>query len=152
MSNRARNWSGARARAVRVLQFLDVALTRDGCQRRRQHGNREDTATFDRNITLCIRCRSNKKEWRRERDSNPRARSEPTVFKTAALNHSAISPCEQRVRTHELANPLNLACLDHRCAVHEWTERIRNHHGPVGLLIVLEHRDQRAPDGESRSR
>ena len=31
--------------------------------------------------------------WRRERDSNPRCLATSLVFKTSALNHSAISPC-----------------------------------------------------------
>ena len=30
--------------------------------------------------------------WRRERDSNPRCLSASLVFKTSAINHSAISP------------------------------------------------------------
>ena len=32
--------------------------------------------------------------WRRERDSNPRCLSTSLVFKTSAINHSAISPCK----------------------------------------------------------
>ena len=32
------------------------------------------------------------KQWRRERDSNPRCLATSLVFKTSALNHSAISP------------------------------------------------------------
>ena len=31
--------------------------------------------------------------WRRERDSNPRCLSTSLVFKTSAINRSAISPC-----------------------------------------------------------
>ena len=31
-------------------------------------------------------------------------------------------------------------------AVHERTERVRDHHRPVGLLIVLENGDERAAD------
>ena len=31
-------------------------------------------------------------EWRRERDSNPRCLAASLVFKTSAINHSAISP------------------------------------------------------------
>src|SRR5262245_59639504 len=51
--------------------------------------------------------------------------SEPTVFKTAALNHSAISPRERVcTRTHLL----NLVCPDHRHAVHERPQGVRNHH------------------------
>ena len=39
-------------------------------------------------------CKTYKKEkiWRRERDSNPRYLSVSLVFKTSAINHSAISP------------------------------------------------------------
>ena len=36
--------------------------------------------------------------WRRERDSNPRCLSTSLVFKTSALNRSAISP---RMKPHE---------------------------------------------------
>ena len=32
--------------------------------------------------------------WRRERDSNPRCLATSLVFKTSALNHSAISPSQ----------------------------------------------------------
>ena len=34
-----------------------------------------------------------RQSWRRERDSNPRCLSTSLVFKTSALNRSAISPC-----------------------------------------------------------
>jgi hypothetical protein len=34
------------------------------------------------------------REWRRERDSNPRSGNRKAVFKTAAFNHSAIPPAE----------------------------------------------------------
>ena len=34
-----------------------------------------------------------KGKWRRERDSNPRCLSASLVFKTSAINHSAIPPC-----------------------------------------------------------
>ena len=36
---------------------------------------------------------ASKRSWRRERDSNPRYLSVSLVFKTSAINRSAISPC-----------------------------------------------------------
>src|SRR5699024_10600064 len=38
------------------------------------------------------------KKWRRERDSNPRYIAVSLVFKTSAINRSAISPCEHNQR------------------------------------------------------
>ena len=61
--------------------------------------------------------------------------SEPTVFKTAALNHSAISPRSG-----------HLVLLDHRHAVHERPQGVGDHDRSVSLLIVLENRNQRAAD------
>ena len=45
------------------------------------------------------------KNWRRERDSNPRCLSTSPVFKTGALNLSAISPYGQRPPKHILIIP-----------------------------------------------
>src|SRR5688572_25037967 len=60
-----------------------------------------------------------------------------TVFKTAALNHSATSP----LRTFR--NPLQ--------AAHERAERIGDYHRAVRLLEVLEDRNQRTTDGQART-
>ena len=40
-----------------------------------------------------------KKDWRREWDSNPRPLAESLVFKTSSLNHSDTSPCNNQYNT-----------------------------------------------------
>ena len=59
--------------------------------------------------------------WRRERDSNPRLLSESPVFKTGALDHSAISPCDDILsfKVHfdlKTATSASLARFAHRQA------------------------------------
>ena len=71
--------------------------------------------------------RSNQKEWRRERDSNPRARFRANGFqdrRLKPLGHLSVRD-QHEPRT---GDPLELVCLDHRYAVHERTQRIRDHH------------------------
>ena len=48
------------------------------------------------------------KIWRRERDSNPRYLSVSLVFKTSAINRSAISP--SRLNQHEYYMPAGPLC------------------------------------------
>ena len=76
-SCRSERGTGLAARSLSCegsLQFLDVALTRDGCQRRTAWQSR-GLPTLDRNITSDSRLLTFKPgaKWRRERDSNPRA-------------------------------------------------------------------------------
>src|SRR5688572_5495199 len=69
----------------------------------------------------------------------PGAREGSTVFKTAAIDHSATSPVFLFYR------------LNRRFAAHERTQCLRNLDRAVALLIVFENRNQRAANGEARA-
>jgi hypothetical protein len=58
---------------------------------------------------LFLLLRSNQKEWRRERDSNPRARFRANGFqdrRLKPLGHLSVHVCRDRTN-RELANPLD---------------------------------------------
>src|SRR5688572_30867240 len=69
----------------------------------------------------------------------PGAREGSTVFKTAAIDHSATSPVFLFYR------------LNRGFAAHERTQCLRNLDRAVALLIVFENRNQRAANGEARA-
>ena len=60
-------------------------------------------------MTDCYKIR--RKKWRRERDSNPRYLTVSLVFKTSALNHSAISPVCSNQRNYYTTEGRNLSTL-----------------------------------------
>src|SRR5437868_4116082 len=61
-----------------------------------------------------------------------------TVFKTAALNHSAISPQQTRRASTPACVPGLRPGRDHLETIHERAQRRRHHHRPVRLLVVLQ--------------
>src|SRR5688572_11094873 len=74
----------------------------------------------------------------------PDTLSGTTVFKTVAINHSAIPPQVGLFRSYQMA-PIyffssRLPFPDDRLPGHERAQHVRNHHGTVGLLVVLENR------------
>ncbi len=81
----------------------------------------------------------------------PGTLSDSTVFKTAALNHSAISPaCGSAL--HYAQSPrwnLNLLPRDHLDAIHKGTQRPRHNDRAVLLLIILENGNQCAAHGQA---
>src|SRR5687767_1114606 len=77
------------------------------------------------------------------RTPGPLSRS--TVFKTAALNHSATSPGESILPRGPRGR------RDALEAAHERAQGIGNHHRPVRLLEVFQNRDQGAANGETRA-
>ncbi len=77
------------------------------------------------------------KNWRRERDSNPRSGDRKAVFKTAAFNHSAIPP---RVHFKIRSSPF-----------HVRPQGFGDDDRTVLLLVVLEDGAHGAADGQARA-
>ena len=102
------------------------------------------------------------KDWRRERDSNPRTLPGTAVFKTAAINRSAIPPLRWRTRpadclklTHVTHRPRAGSRITHGSMTSSPSMYGRSASGiddrSVLLLVVLQDRDQRAAHGEARA-
>ena len=79
--------------------------------------------------------------WRREQDSNPRT-FRSTVFKTAAIDHSAIPPVVFGMLTRGW-NPVN--------APHVRPQDLRDDDAAVCLLVVFHHGDGRPSGRQSRT-